>query len=127
MRDQLADLLPGASVYVRMLVIVFVAMVVFMLVAVIMIVRVRMVVPVIVMIVRGFGGLAVFEYVDLGGADAAAVYVVNVQLGPYVEGFGGLLQKAGGDSGIEERSQEHVSADAGKAFEISDTHGFFAH
>jgi hypothetical protein len=80
---------------------------------------------VVMVMAGGFGELSVFEDVDLGGADAAAVHVMNVQLGSYVEGFGGLLQKFGGDSGVEERSQEHVSADAGKAFEISDTHRFF--
>jgi hypothetical protein len=87
-------------------------------------VLVGMVVVVMVM-AGGFGELSVFQDIDLGGADAAAVYMMKVQLGSYIQGFGRLLQKFGGDSGVEERSQEHVSADAGEAFEISDTHRFF--
>jgi hypothetical protein len=51
---------------------------------------------------------------------------MDVKLGSDVEGLRGLLQKFGGNSGVDQSSEEHVSADAGKAFEISDTHGFFA-
>jgi hypothetical protein len=80
---------------------------------------------VVVMLMTGrFGELSIFQDIDLGGADAAAVHVMDVQLGSYVKGFGRLLQEFGGDSGVEERSEEHVSADAGKAFEVSDTHRF---
>jgi hypothetical protein len=74
----------------------------------------------------GLGRFPVFQDVDFDGPDAAAVHVMDVKLGSDVEGLRGLLQKFGGNSGVDQGSEEHVSADAGKAFEISDTHGFFA-
>jgi hypothetical protein len=116
----------GAAVGVRVTVCVPVFVSVFVRVAVGLGVSVRMILMVVVVRMTGsFGELSVFEDVDLGGANAAAVHVVDVQFSSYIESFGSSLQEFGGDSGIDERSQEHVSADAGKAFEISDTHRFF--
>jgi hypothetical protein len=36
-----------------------------------------------------------------------------------------LLKKRRRDTGVDESAEEHVSAEAGKAFEIADTHGYF--
>ena len=87
------------------------------------VVMVIMFVAVIVrMAVHGFSKLAIDEHVYLDGADAAAVDGVNLKLSTDGEGRGGLPQQVRRDAGIEERAEQHVAADAGKAFEVSDSH-----
>jgi hypothetical protein len=36
-----------------------------------------------------------------------------------------LLEDLGGASGVDQGAEEHVTAEAGKAFEIANTHGCF--
>jgi hypothetical protein len=36
-----------------------------------------------------------------------------------------LLEEFGRDAGVEQGAEEHVTAEAGKAFEIANTHGCF--
>jgi hypothetical protein len=122
----------GVGVRVRMgvFVLVLVGMIVRMIVAVGvgLSVRVRMTLVLVAMmfavvIMTGrFCELAIFEDIDLGRADAAAVDVVDAQLGSYVEGVDGLQQEVGRNTGVDEGSKEHIPADACEAFEISDTH-----
>jgi hypothetical protein len=70
----------------------------------------------------GFGEVAVFEDVDLDGGDAAAVYRLDFEGGVEAEGGGGFVQDFGGDAGVDESAEEHVSSDSGKAVEISYAH-----
>jgi hypothetical protein len=65
--------------------------------------------------VGSFGELAVFEDVDFGAGDAAAVYGFDLEGCAQVEGGGGAVQDGGIDAGFEEGSEEHVSADASEA------------
>ena len=49
---------------------------------------------------------------------------MNMQLGSDIEHPGRLLQQLTVDASVDQRAEEHVSADAGEAFEVSDTHSF---
>ena len=91
-----------------------------------MVVSVRVVVGVRVMSFgRGvfLGGLGSVEDVDAGRGDAAAVDFFDLEGGTEIEGGDGVVEDLGGESGVEESAEEHVSADAGKAVEIGDAHG----
>jgi hypothetical protein len=98
-----------------------------------MVVRMRMIVMlmVVIMLVRvgmfvgRVGLLAVDHYTDLAGADAAPVYGIEAKGCAEVERSGGLLEEFGSDASVDQGAEEHVSADAGKAFEIANTHGCF--
>jgi hypothetical protein len=61
--------------------------------------------------------------VDFGGGDAVAGDAGNFELGAEVEGGDGFFEKVGGDTGVEESAEKHVSADAGKAVEVGKAHG----
>ena len=69
-----------------------------------------------------FGQLVAYHDVDLGRGDAAAVDGMDAEGGSEAEGGGGLVEDGGIDPGVDESAQEHVSADAGKAVEIGDSH-----
>ncbi len=59
---------------------------------------------------------------DLGGGDAAAVYLFDGEGYVQVESGYGFVEDGGIDSGVEEGSEEHVAANAGEAVKVSDTH-----
>ena len=70
-----------------------------------------------------FGEVAVFEDVDLGGGDAGAVDLFDLEGGAEVEGGDGCRGGcAGWEAGVEEGSEKHVAGDAGEAIEVGDTH-----
>ncbi len=73
--------------------------------------------------VRVFGQLAVFEDVDFGAGDAAAVDFFDFEGGAEVEGGGGVVEDLRVEAGVEEGSEEHVATDAGEAVEVGDAHG----
>lgn len=77
-------------------------------------------------LVRGigfFGYLGSIEDQGAGRGDAAAVGLFDLEGGSKIEGGDGVVEDLRRESGVEESTEEHVSADAGKAVEIGDTHG----
>jgi hypothetical protein len=70
-----------------------------------------------------FGEAVVFEDVDLGAGDAAAIDLGDMQRGVEMERGGGGVEDFGGDTGVEKRGEEHVAGDSGIAVEIGDAHG----
>ena len=90
-------------------------------------VRIRMFVSVLalmmrvvrIVLVRGFL-LAVYDYINLGCTDAAAIYTLDFEGCTNVQGINCLPKKIGGNSGVDERAEKHVAADPGKAVEIGD-------
>ena len=73
--------------------------------------------------VRFFREPFAFVDVNLCGGDSAAVHFFYLEAGVEVQGSGGLMEDGGIDTGIDEGSEEHVTADACEAVEIGDTHG----
>jgi len=69
-----------------------------------------------------FSEVAVFEYVNLGAGDTTAVDCLDLQAGAKVECCGGVAQHMERNACVDERPEEHVSRDTGKAVEISDAH-----
>jgi hypothetical protein len=91
---------------------------------VIMRVRVMMVLVVLVMrvLVRCVGVMAADEYAGLARGDAAAVYGIKDKGCAEVERRGGLLKQCRRDAGVDQGAEQHVSAEAGEAFEITNAH-----
>lgn len=56
------------------------------------------------------------------GGESAAHDLALFETGADVEGLGGLFEEREGDACIDESTEEHVAANAGEAFEITDTH-----
>jgi hypothetical protein len=56
------------------------------------------------------------NHVNFGGADAATVYTGDLQARVYAQSFHGLTKQLRRNSGIDQRTEEHVAADSGKAF-----------
>ena len=71
----------------------------------------------------GFRELAVFEDVDFGAGDAAAVDFFDFDGGSEIESGGGVVKDLRIEAGVEESSEEHVATDAGEAVEVGDAHG----
>jgi hypothetical protein len=91
------------------------------------IVQVRMIMMIvrIGMTVGGIGFLSIDEYTSFARGDAAAVDGIKDERCAEVECRGGLIKKRWRDTGVNESAEQHVTAEAGKAFEIADTHGYF--
>jgi len=70
----------------------------------------------------GFRELAININVDLGRLNTAAVYTMNVELSADVESMRSLLQKVYWNASSDQRSEQHVPADSGEAFQISNPH-----
>ena len=68
------------------------------------------------------GEMAVFEDVDLGCGDAAAIDLFDLQRCADVECGGGLLEDFEWDAGVDERAEEHVACDSGEAVDKCDAH-----
>jgi hypothetical protein len=60
--------------------------------------------------------------VDLGGGDAAAHDFAQLKMRTDVESRGGLLKKIELNPGVDQRAEQHVTTDAGKTLEITNTH-----
>lgn|SRR5579875_2197225 len=69
-------------------------------------------------VLRGFGR----DYVDPGSGDSAAQHFAHLDARAYVERCGCLLQKRERNARIDQRAQQHVAADAGKALQKADSH-----
>ena len=75
-----------------------------------------------VVIVGRVGILAVDEDAGFARCDAASIYGIEDEGCAEMEGRGGLLEESGGDAGVDQGAEEHVSAEAGEAFEITNAH-----
>src|SRR5271166_4485096 len=66
--------------------------------------------------------LAVHHNVELGSRDASPIHTGKLQGRSDVQVGDGLLEQLERNSGVEQRAQEHVAADAGETIEIGNTH-----
>ena len=66
----------------------------------------------------GFGG----QHIDFGGGDSSAAHLAGFEACAHVQGRGGFGQALQWNAGIDQRAQQHVAADAGKALQISNSH-----
>lgn len=64
------------------------------------------------------------EHVDLGAGDAAADDFAGFKAGADAEGGDDFREFFQGYAGIHQRAEKHIPADAGEAFQITDTHRF---
>lgn len=64
---------------------------------------------------RGLGRSIPDQHIHLGGADAAAVHLRDLEPGAETERGRGFLKQRRRYAGIEQGAQQHVAADAGKA------------
>ncbi len=93
-----------------------------------MVVRMRMIVMMMVvimrvgMIARRVGFVAVDPHMSFARADAAAVYRIEGEGCAEIERGSGLLKKFRRDAGVDQGAEEHVTAEAGEAFEIANAH-----
>ncbi len=69
-----------------------------------------------------FGEAAILQHVHFGGRDATAIHGFDLQARAQVERGSGVMQNIGGYTGIKQRSEKHVSRDAGKTIKIRNTH-----
>ena len=65
---------------------------------------------------------AIGIYIYLGRRNSAPHYTRNFQSRAYVERRDCFFQKLRSHSGIQQRAQEHVAADAGKTVEVGYAH-----
>jgi hypothetical protein len=91
------------------------------------IVRVLMLVLMSMFIVMGLRcgllcSLSIDQHVDFRRIDSAAVNFTQVQRHLEMERVDRLLQRYKRDPGVYQRSEKHIAADAGEAFEIRDLH-----
>jgi hypothetical protein len=68
------------------------------------------------------GVMAIDQHAGLARGDAAAIGGFEAQCGAEAERGGGLFKECRRDSGFDQRSEEHVTTDAGKTFQISNPH-----
>jgi hypothetical protein len=87
-----------------------------------MIVRGVVVLVVAVVIAGRVGIVTIDQHAGFARADAAAIYRIEDEGRGEIEGRGRLLQERGRDAGVDQGAEQHVSAKAGEAFEIADTH-----
>ena len=83
---------------------------------------VRRVGVVAVMIVLRVGIIAADQHARFSRADAAAIYGVEDEGRAEIEGRGGLLEERGRDASVDQGTEQHVTAEPGKAFEIANAH-----
>jgi hypothetical protein len=87
---------------------------------------VKVIIPVrmgFVVCMRGFGWLAVFEDVDFGAGDAAAVDFFDFERGSEAESCRGVVKDLWVKASVEKSSEKHIATDAGEAVEVGDAHG----
>jgi len=62
------------------------------------------------------------NHIDFGPGQPAAHHLALVQVSPHAELGAGFLKHGEGNAPIDKSTQQHVAADAGKTFKISNTH-----
>ncbi len=85
-----------------------------------------MVIMMIVMTVRrggrSLGRLPPDEHIHFERVNAAAIDFLEIERGAQFQRRRGLTQQVGGNARLDKRPEQHVAADAGKSFKISDAH-----
>jgi hypothetical protein len=74
------------------------------------------------MVVRRVGITIADQDAGFARGDTAAIHGFEAEGCAEIERGGGLLEERGGNTGIDESAEEHVSTQAGEAFEIADAH-----
>src|ERR1700722_688144 len=69
-----------------------------------------------------FSELRAIVDVDLCGGDSAAIDLFDRECRVEIEGGDGFVEDLWIYSGVDECSEKHIAADAGKAVEVSDAH-----
>jgi hypothetical protein len=69
-----------------------------------------------------FGELAANFHADLCRANPAPIDWTHRKLSPKAERFGRIPQEFHRDARIDECAEQHISANTGKAFQISNAH-----
>jgi hypothetical protein len=94
-----------------------------------MLVIVRMVVGVRVLVLMILNGVLVVVVVnfigndiDLGPTESPTHYLAALEARTDVQGCCGVLQQGEGNARIDQGAKEHVTGDAGEAFEIRNSH-----
>jgi hypothetical protein len=82
-----------------------------------------MMVMVVIMSVGRVGILAADKDAGLAGGDATAVCGLEDEGCAEIERCSGLLEERGRDAGVDKGAEQHVSTEAGEAFEIANAHG----
>jgi len=62
------------------------------------------------------------DYINLCGADAAAIYARDFQVGIHAKSHDRPPEQFRRNSGVDQRAKKHVATDPGKAFEVSNSH-----
>src|SRR5260370_18533140 len=68
---------------------------------------------------------AVDDHINFRRTDAAAIYTRDLEPRSDVERSDGFLQQPERASGVQQRAQKHVAADAGKTIEVGNAHKTF--
>ena len=69
------------------------------------------------------GKLCALVDLNFCGGDSAAVDFFYLEAGVEVQRGHGFVEDPGIEAGVDESSEEHVTADAGEAVEVGDAHG----
>lgn len=69
-----------------------------------------------------FGGFIAGQHVNLRSGDPAAAHFAHLETGANVQGGRSFFKQFEGHACIDECAEQHVAANAGKAFQISNTH-----
>ena len=62
------------------------------------------------------------DHVHFDCGDAASHHFAHFKTGAYVQRDGGLREGVEGNAGVNQCAEQHVAANAGKTFQISNTH-----
>ena len=69
-----------------------------------------------------FGANSIDQHFNPGGGDAAAIHTSGAQFGADIQSRNRALQKLKRNAGMDERAQQHVAADSGKALKVGYAH-----
>jgi len=66
--------------------------------------------------------MVAFEHVNFGAGDSAAVDLFNAERSADAESIRCFVQHLRRNTGVDQRTKEHVACDTGKTVKISNTH-----
>lgn len=70
----------------------------------------------------GIGKMVAIEDMNLGTADATAINPFDPQLCPQTMRGSCVLQHLGWNTGVDQRSEQHVARDSGKTIDVGNAH-----
>ena len=62
------------------------------------------------------------NHVDFGRGNAAAHYLAHFEAGAHIQRSGSFGEWGEGNAGVNQCAEQHVAANAGETFQISNTH-----